>query len=183
MSESYSIRRLTPSEQPFLREMLYQSLYVPEGGEPFPREVLSRPEVLRYVEGWGRAGDMGFVAVDRGSGEPVGAVWLRLLAGDEKGYGYVDDETPELGMAVLPAYRGRGIGSGLLKHLLESAVPVYRKVCLSVSADNPALRLYERAGFEHAGGDGSSVTMVKRLRTLHKYSCGMNICAKHSRGS
>ena len=106
---------------------------------------------------------MGFVAVDGGSGELVGAVWLRLLAGDERGYGYVDDETPELGMAVQPAYRGRGIGSALLKRMLESAEGVYRKVCLSVSADNPALRLYERAGFERAGVDGSSVTMVKRL--------------------
>jgi ribosomal protein S18 acetylase RimI-like enzyme len=163
MCVNYSIRRLTPTEQPFLREMLYQSLYVPEGGEPFPREVLGRPEISKYVEGWGRAGDLGFVAVDASSGEPVGAVWLRLLAGAEKGYGYVDDETPEIGMAVLPGYRGRGIGSSLLKRLLESAGAVYRKVCLSVSADNPALRLYERVGFERAGGDGSSVTMVKRL--------------------
>jgi len=163
MVEGYSIRRLTPSDQPFLWEMLYQSLHVREGGQPFPREVLGRPEISKYVEGWGRAGDLGFVAVDRGSGEPVGAVWLRLLAGAEKGYGYVDDETPELGMAVLPGYRGRGVGTGLLDRLLESAGAVYRKVCLSVSADNPARRLYERAGFERVGGDGSSVTMVKRL--------------------
>jgi ribosomal protein S18 acetylase RimI-like enzyme len=75
----------------------------------------------------------------------------------------VDDDTPEIGMAVLPGHRGRGIGSNLLKRLLESAGAVYRKVCLSVSADNPALRLYERVGFERAGGDGTSVTMVKRL--------------------
>jgi ribosomal protein S18 acetylase RimI-like enzyme len=163
MGENFSIRHLTPSDQHFLREMLYLSLFVPEGGEAFPREVLGRPEVARYIEGWGRGGDLGFVAVDSGSGEPVGAAWLRLLAGAEKGYGYVDDETPELGMAVLPDYRGRGIGSELLHRLLESAGASYRKVCLSVSADNPVLRLYERAGFERAGEDGSSVTMVKRL--------------------
>lgn len=163
MGENHSIRRLTSSDQPFLREMLYQSLFVPEGGEPFPRAVLSRPEVSKYVEGWGRAGDLGFVAVDEGSGEPVGAAWLRLLAGAVKGYGYLDDETPELGMAVSPGYRGRGIGSALLDRLLEAAGAVYRKVSLSVSPDNPAVRLYERAGFERAGGDGSSVTMVKRL--------------------
>ena len=160
---NYSIRRLTPSDQLFLREMLYQSLHVAEGGEPFPREVLSQPEVSKYVEGWGRVGDLGFVAIDGDSGEPVGAVWLRLLAGAEKGYGYVDDETPELGMAVLPDYRGRGIGSNLLHRLLESARAAHRKVCLSVSAENPALRLYRRAGFEQAGEDGLSVTMVKRL--------------------
>ena len=106
---------------------------------------------------------MGFVAVEAGSGEPVGAAWLRLLAGDESGYGYVDDETPELGMAVLHEYRGRGVGSDLLVRLLKSAGAVYRSVCLSVSIDNPALRLYERAGFERVCECGASLTMVKRL--------------------
>lgn len=157
------IRRLRPSDQPLLWEMLYQSLHAPEGSPPFPRDVVERPEVARYVSGWGRAGDMGFVAVDVG-GEPIGAAWLRLLRGDERGYGYVDDETPELGMAVLPGHRGRGVGSELLGRLLESAGAVYRAVCLSVSADNPAVRLYVRAGFEPAPGRGGSLTMVKRLR-------------------
>ena len=64
------------------------------------------------------------------------------------------DEMPELGMAVLPDCRGRGIGSDLLNRLLESAEANYCKVCLSVSADNPALLLYERVGFERAGRDG-----------------------------
>ena len=160
---TYSIRRLTPSDQQFLWEMLYQSLHVPAGSPPFPRDVIDRPEIAKYVRAWGRAGDMGFVAVDAGSGEPVGAAWLRLLAGDERGYGYVDDETPELGMAVLPGHRGRGVGSDLLGHLLRSAVGVYRSVSLSVSADNPAVRLYERAGFERVRECGASLTMVNRL--------------------
>ncbi|HWS85668.1 MAG TPA: GNAT family N-acetyltransferase [Pyrinomonadaceae bacterium] len=160
----YAIRQLSPSDEEFLREMLYLSLHVPEGGSPFPRDVIERPEIAKYVRGWGRAGDMGFVAVDAESGEPIGAAWLRLLAGDERGYGHVDDETPELGMAVLPEFRGRGVGSGLLARLLESAGAVYGSVCLSVSADNPAARLYGRAGFEPVCERGTSLTMVKRLR-------------------
>lgn len=161
---SHSIRHLSPSEQTFLREVLYQSLHAPAGGPPFPRDIVNRPEIAKYVRAWGRAGDVGLVAVDVGSGESIGAAWLRLLAGDEKGYGYVDDETPELGMAVLPAYRGRGVGSDLLGRLLESAGATYRSVCLSVSAGNPAVRLYERAGFEVVRECGASLTMVKRLR-------------------
>jgi ribosomal protein S18 acetylase RimI-like enzyme len=160
---SYVIRQLSPSDQRFLWEMLYQSLHVPEGSPPFPRSVVNQPEIARYVRAWGRADDMGFVAVDVCSGEPVGAAWLRLLKGDERGYGYVDDETPELGMAVLPEERGRGVGSELLGRLLESAGVVYRSVCLSVSADNPAVRLYGRAGFERVRECGTSLTMVKRL--------------------
>lgn len=106
---------------------------------------------------------MGFVAVDAGSGKPIGAAWLRLLKGDERGYGHVDDETPELGMAVLRGHRGRGVGSDLLRCLLKSAGAVYHSVSLSVSADNPALRLYGRAGFERVRVCGASLTMIKRL--------------------
>ena len=159
----HSIRELSPSDQRFLREMLYQSLHVPEGGLPFPRDVVERPELAKYVSDWGRVGDMGFVAVDVGSGEPIGAVWLRLLKGSERGYGYVDDETPELGMAVLAKYRGRGIGSALLSRLLDAAGVVYTSVCLSVSSDNPAARLYRRAGFEPVSESGTSLTMIKKL--------------------
>lgn len=162
-TDRHSIRRLSPSDQPFLWEMLYQSLHVAEGGPPFPRDVIHRPEIAKYVRAWGRAGDMGFVAVDVGSGEPIGAAWLRLLAGDERGYGYVDDETPELGMAVLPGHRGRGVGSELLGRLLGAARGVYRSVCLSVSADNPAVRLYARAGFERVRECGGSLTMLHRF--------------------
>lgn len=144
--------------------MLYHSLFVREGQEPFARAVLDQPELSRYVDSWGRAGDLGFVATDGEGGQPIGAAWLRLLTGDARGYGYVDEETPELAMAVLPDWRGRGVGSRLLAHLLEAARAQYRKVCLSVSADNPALRLYERIGFERTRSDGSSLTMVKTLR-------------------
>ena len=109
-------------------------------------------------------GDIGFVAVDEGSNDPVGAAWLRLLVGDEKGFGYVDEATPELGIAVLPGHRGRGVGAALLRRLLEASSVVYEAVCLSVSLDNPALRWYERVGFRRVGVCGTSVTMVKSLR-------------------
>lgn len=144
--------------------MLYQSLHVPEGGAPFPRDVVARPEIAKYVAGWGREGDLGFVAVGLSSDEPIGAAWLRLLAGDEKGYGYVGDETPELGIAVLPGYRGRGVGAALLRCILEAASADYESVSLSVSSDNPAVRLYERAGFRWVGVSGTSVIMLNNLR-------------------
>lgn len=144
--------------------MLYQSLYVPPGEAPFPREVLDSPQIAKYVEGWGRGGDIGFVAVDLSSNEPVGAAWLRLLVGREKGYGHVCDETPELGIAVLPAHRGRGVGSALLTRLLEAARAQYDSVSLSVSSHNPAVRLYERLGFQRVAVSDTSITMLKSLR-------------------
>ena len=158
-----SIRPLRTEDEYFLWEMLYQALFVPSGSPPFPREILSQPEISRYVEGWGRAGDSGFVAITESSGEPVGAAWLRLFLGREKGYGYVDEETPELTIAVTNAYRGKGIGQLLMSYLLAEAHGIHRAVSLSVSVDNPALRLYLRMGFEKLKEDGQSITMIKRL--------------------
>jgi [ribosomal protein S18]-alanine N-acetyltransferase len=163
MTTNYSIRQLSPLDQEFLWEMLFQSLHVPADSEQFAREVVSRRELAKYVKSWGSDGDLSFVAVDRDSRQPIGVAWLRLLTGDDRGYGYVDDATPELGMAVLAEYRGQGIGSDLLKCLLKSAASLYRAVSLSVSKDNPAVRLYERMGFKRVEDCGTSVTMLKML--------------------
>lgn len=159
----YKLRPLTPSDQTFLWEMLYQSLYVAEGSAPFARSVLNQPEIARYAKDWGRKDDVGFVAVDEDN-RAVGAIWFRLLKDEEKGFGYVDDDTPELGMAVLPECRGQGIGTSLLSSLIESAQGVYQAISLSVSSGNPAIRLYQRHGFEEVRRDGNSITMRRKLQ-------------------
>jgi ribosomal protein S18 acetylase RimI-like enzyme len=155
------IRPLTTEDEPFLWEMLYQSIHVPEGEEPPPRELLHEPELSRYVRDWGlRPGDAGYVAVEADTARPVGAVWLRLLTGENRGYGWVDDETPELAIAVLPDCRGRGIGTRLLTHLLASEHGS-SSISLSVSADNPARRLYERHGFVTVEQGDDHLTMKR----------------------
>src|SRR3989304_1852296 len=112
-----SIRPLTKEDQPFLWSMLYQALHVPQDGDPPSPEIMKRPELRRYVQAWGQPEDLGFVATDDVLRRPVGAAWIRLLAGENRGYGHVDDSTSELSMAVLPAYRGRGGGSLLVTPL------------------------------------------------------------------
>ncbi|MCT7991918.1 GNAT family N-acetyltransferase [Laspinema olomoucense] len=154
------IRPLISKDQPFLWEMLYQALYVPGGQSVPPREVVQLPELARYVRGWKRVGDCGFLASDAATGQSVGAVWLRLLVGENRGYGYVDDDTPELSIAVVPGYRGQGLGTQLLIHLLASASG-QSSISLSVSVDNPALRLYERFGFEVVSKSEGSLTMKR----------------------
>ncbi len=145
-SFSYTIRPALSSDEPFLREMFYQALHV-EGQEPYPREVLDRPKIAKYIRDWGRAGDLGFVAVDSNR-QPIGAVWCRLLNGEEKGFAHIDDETPELGVAVSPEHRGKGIGTALLEQLLKAARNLYPSIALSVSPKNRAIELYESLGFE-----------------------------------
>jgi GNAT superfamily N-acetyltransferase len=153
-----TIRTATPADEHFLWEMLYQAIYSPPNGPPLARQILQRPELSRYVEGWMRLGDSGVIAEDQGV--PIGAAWLRLMNDGEGGYGYVENGIPELTIALMPDYRGRGIGTQLLTHLLGVAASHYAAVSISVAGDNPARRLYERHGFVIAKDAGGSLTMV-----------------------
>jgi len=147
-SSKHQIRLTVKEDEPFLFEMLFQSLFIEEGQKPFSREVLSKPNIARYVKDWGRAGDLGFIAEITESGKKIGATWCRLAVGEDRGFAYIDDETPELGIAVLPEYRVKGIGTKLLENLLTAARKKYPAISLSVSPNNPAIRLYKKFGFE-----------------------------------
>jgi ribosomal protein S18 acetylase RimI-like enzyme len=160
---TYNLRLLDQTDEYFLWEMLYHALHVPAGQAPFPKEIVNEPEIARYVEGWGKDDDRGFIAFDRSTSEPIGAVWIRLFNGLNPGYGYLDDEIPELTIAVLPGSRNCGIGTELLTRLIDEARGRYAALSLSVSADNPALHLYQRLGFEVVGQEGASLTMKKTL--------------------
>jgi ribosomal protein S18 acetylase RimI-like enzyme len=160
----YKIRILTCDDQWLLWELLYLSLYVPKAKTPFKRSVLEQPEISKDVSDWGRTTDLGFVANDENN-QPLGAVWLRLLAGEESGYGYVNDTTPELGMAVFPNYRGQGIGTNLLTHLIESAAMAHiEQISLSVAVDSSAVRLYQRLGFKIVDKDEASFIMLRKTK-------------------
>lgn len=158
----YTIRELVPADQAFLWEMLYQSLHVPPGMEQFDRSILNEPRIANYVRDWGRDSDAGFLAVDQDD-RPIGAIWLRMLNGDTKGFGYMDEHTPELGMAVVPEWQTHGIGTRLLSRMIEAAAQRHERICLSLSVGNPALRLYQRMGFEGVAESGGSVTMILKL--------------------
>ena len=154
-------RAATPADEPFLREMLWlaynwrdQSVAADHWPDPDgPR---------RYVEGFGRAGDGGVIAEE--DGVLAGAAWYRLLPESDAGYGYVADDVPELTIGVAAPFRGRGVAGELLERLKAmAAADGLRGLSLSVEPDNHARRLYERAGFEPAGGSGGSVTLLAAL--------------------
>jgi GNAT superfamily N-acetyltransferase len=137
------LRAATVSDEPFLWEMLYLALFVPPGQPPLPRSILRDPAIAHYVEGWGmRSGDLGLIALIDGA--PVGAAWLRYFAASDPGYGFVGERIPELSIAVLPAHRGKGIGSRLMQGLLEGV----HTTSLSCDSANPAWGFYVRFGFE-----------------------------------
>ena len=107
------IREIRPEEYTFLREFLYQAIYLPKGVEPPPRSVVDQPELQVYIEGFGtRPGDHCLVA--EVGGKVVGAAWCRIM----EDYGHIDNDTPSLAISLLPEYRGKGIGTRLLNDLL-----------------------------------------------------------------
>lgn len=164
LDDQFAIRPATPADEPFLWEMLYQAIHIPEGKPQPDRTVLQEPTLAHYVADWGeRTGDLGLVAVEKNSGEPVGAAWVRLFSNDDPGYGFIAADTPEVSMALQPAYRGQGIGTRLLTQLIELAASHYTALSLSVDPDNSAMRLYQRLGFEPVGMVGTSLTMRRSL--------------------
>ena len=153
---SLELRAANILDEPFLWEMLYLALFIPAAEPPLARSVLRNPEIARYVDGWGtRCRDTGLIALVDNS--PVGAAWLRWFPASDPGYGFVDESTPELSVAVLPAHRGKGIGSLLLERLLDG-VPA---TSLSCDPANPAWRLYLRLGFKSLP-DGRTMLRTKR---------------------
>ena len=147
----YVIRPLVAEDEPILWEMLYQGLSSSSKQERPPREIVQRPEFARYVEGWGRAGDAGFVAHNKKDGMLLGAVWLRRPINKP-------DAPPELALTVKPEHRRHGIGAALLTQLVR-ANPEQSTISLSFVAGKPVLRLYERFGFKVVEQKSDAIVM------------------------
>lgn len=156
----WHVRPAEPSDVRFLEVMLCEAAcWRDEGPRPPGDEVLADPRMARYVMGWGRRGDAGVIA-EEDSSRPIGAAWYRVFDEREPGFGFVDEDTPEISIAVLPGYRRQGVGHAILTTLLtEARASGFRALSLSVEPDNPAVVLYERVRFERVGAYGGSWTM------------------------
>ena len=158
-----ALRPAAGADIEYLRRALYEAVaWNPERELPPYELVIAHPELARYHEGWSRDGDIGVIA--EANGDVVGASLCRLFAADDHGHGYVDDETPELAVAVWEGRRGEGIGTKLMDALEEAARAAgFSRLSLSVDAGNPARRLYERLGYRELSVDADGVRMMKEL--------------------
>ncbi|HTD07067.1 GNAT family N-acetyltransferase [Undibacterium sp.] len=128
--------------QQVLWNILHVSLWDPPPAGLRPREVLDLPAVAIYAADWGQPTDIGVLAAD---GEIImGGCWSRLL---KTGLGYVNDETPQLGIALFPDYQRKGLGTVLMMHQLDSLRGKFPAVALTVHPQNQARILYEKCGF------------------------------------
>jgi GNAT superfamily N-acetyltransferase len=145
------IRRGGRQDVRFLRDMLHHAYYWRE------RDPTDGPgPAARYIKGLGRPGDTVLIAID--DVFPVGAAWYRLFRRDAPGYGFVDEETPELTIAVVPSRRGGGLGGQLMEALLALAKEQGHSA-ISLSAEQGMTKLYERFGFRAVEEKDGTVTM------------------------
>jgi ribosomal protein S18 acetylase RimI-like enzyme len=157
-----ALRPARADDLPFLEDMLLASMDWRGDGAMTRERIRATPELAHYLAGWPRAGDVGVVA--EADGAPVGAAWARLFAEDDRGYGFVAPDVPELGTALVPAARGRGVGRRMLVALVAavraSGAPA---VSLSVEDGNDRARaLYASLGFVPVGREGGSDVLLLR---------------------
>jgi GNAT superfamily N-acetyltransferase len=158
---SIRFRALTRADQPALWHWLHIALWDPPPAPVRPLEVLQHPGVSIYAEGWGRTSDVGVVAVV--AGEDAGACWMRLLP-LQVGLAYVDEATPQLGIALEPQFQRQGYGKPLMLRALGAAAAAgYQQVALTVHPENGARFMYQQCGFEFVALRGSYHLMVAKL--------------------
>ena len=166
------IRPIAANEYGVLEKFLYESLHVPPGHAPFAWDIIYQPEIYVYIKDFGNPDDVCYVAEI--NGQIVGAAYSRILAEpDIRGFGNIDADTPELAISVLSEHRGQGIGKKLLDALHNELIRRgYPRISLSVQKTNPALRLYERAGYIVVEEQETDFLMVKQLQ-----GCGVrSVC-------
>ncbi len=159
----FTIRTLTPAEYPILEDMLYEAIYQPDENNLIPRDVINIPEVRVYIENFGEQKD-DYCLVGDMDGKIVGAVWVRILAGDIKGYGNIDDKTPEFAISLFKEYRNKGIGTQLMQNMIEYLKSAgYAQTSLNVKKENYAVKMYCKMGFKIVCEDKEDYLMILKL--------------------
>jgi GNAT superfamily N-acetyltransferase len=161
--ESIKIRPDVQDDLPFLEQMLFEAFFwQPNQERPDMHEFLRQPEFAKLFAGWGRSGDKAVIAEEKG--EPIGAAWYRQWREADHSYGFVDAETPELGIGVSASHRSKGVGRMLLGALIQVAKDDrFRAISLSVDPANFARELYESEGFVRVGESGTCWTYLLRF--------------------
>ena len=149
---------MKPEEYPLLSDFLYEAIFIPVGMQKPNRTITHQPELALYIEDFGQADDICLIAEIQG--KAIGAIWSRIM----NDYGHVDEETPSLAISLFEDCRNRGIGTMLMKAMLQKLKEAgYRQVSLSVQKANYAMHMYEKAGFRTMRENPEECVMVREL--------------------
>ncbi len=164
MPAAFRIRPAVQADGGFLADMVVEAANWRQGGSRPRHQILASEEYSRYVSGWMRPGDEGFVAL-ADHDEAIGAAWYRVFPRSDPGFGYVGTGVPELIIGVKPLWRAQGVGRELMRSLADHARSRgLSRLSLSVERGNYAVTLYRSEGFAVAQSGMGRDTMVTRLR-------------------
>ena len=155
----YILREIKKSEYSLLNDFLYEAIFIPEGVEPPPKSIIAAPELQIYVDHFGDFKDeYGLVAeIDD---QIIGAVWVRIM----NDYGHIDNETPSFAISLYKEYRGLGIGTALMKEMLDLLKSQgYKRASLSVQKANYAAKMYLDIGFQIVDENDEEYIMMFKL--------------------
>ncbi len=140
----YIIREIREDEISLLDNFLYEAIYMPEGVQAPPKNIINQPEFQVYVSNFGKEADDNCLVAEI-DGKVVGAVWVRIM----NDYGHIDDKTPSFAISLYRDYRGLGIGTMLMREMLTILkIKGYEKASLSVQKENYAYKMYLNVGFK-----------------------------------
>ncbi len=115
---------------------------VPDWPEEQKMAFLSQQFVAQhqYYQEFYKGAELQLILLEQ---EVVGRLYVHWM--------YSPQEVRIMDVALLPAYRGRGIGSQLIKAVQQKGAEMGKTVTIHVEYNNPALQLYERLGFQKIG--------------------------------
>jgi ribosomal protein S18 acetylase RimI-like enzyme len=150
---AFSLRRVEPSDEQFLLDV-YASTRAAELALVDWSDEQKAAFVRQQFEAQSRHYRAHYPGarfdVIEADGEPAGRLYVN----------WGDADIRIMDVALLPEFRGRGIGSRLLRELLDAGRASRRSVSIHVERGNPARRLYDRLGFRAVGEHGIRVLMT-----------------------
>lgn len=150
------IRDIKPEEITLLSEFIYEAIFQRDDTELVPRTIIQNPDVWIYIKDFGSDKD-DHCLVAEVDGYIVGAVWVRCI----NAYGHIDENTPEFAISIYPQYRNMGIGTSLMRAMLEKLNDLgYTRTSLAVQKDNYAVRMYQSVGFNIVDDNKQEYIMV-----------------------
>lgn len=141
-----TFRSITDADHPFLKQVYAstreEELTVVPWSEEQKQAFLEFQFNAQHTFYQTQFGDAAFWVIEQ-AGVPIGRLYLDRRA----------DEIRIIDIALLPAYRDRGIGTALLNAVLAEGQDKNQPVTIHVERNNRALHLYRRLGFVQKGDE------------------------------
>lgn len=155
----YNIREIRKDEYELLNDFLYEAIFIPEGVEKPPKEIINNEELQVYVKNFGTNENDNCLVAEYDD-KIIGACWTRIM----NDYGHIDNKTPSFAISLYEEYRGKGIGTQLMLKMLELLKKKgYKQASLAVQKENYAVKMYKKVGFEIIDENSEEYIMICKL--------------------